>query len=426
MHYSGRGLLWGLIGISSLTFAQPEEVDLRRQLEELQQRYEAQQNALMILEQRIRQVEGRRAEAVAQTGQRGAPAAPATQTAQTSQSPQPAQTASAGSGYGQSLRDSSEPAPSVEALYGEASGFFGGGAFSIEPGLTYTHYDTRQLFLNGFLALDAIFLGNLGIDEINADTFTFDLTGRYNWRERWQFDANVPLVYRKTTYQSAGAGGSSAQFSEKSVTGDPRLGDISVGVAYKFLDESPGIPDAVASLRVRMPTGTDPYGIKLNLVPGNDNLNVPDDLPTGNGVWSVTPGISLVKTSDPAVLFGNLSYTYHLEGDFSDISPQVGVKVPGKVQLGNYFQFGLGVAFALNERMSMSMSFSELISRSSRIKPDGGPWQTVNGSDANAAYFNLGMTYAATDRLTVVPSLAIGLTPDAPDFSFSLKFPYYY
>ena len=236
----------------------------------------------------------------------------------------------------------------------------------------------------------------------------------------------MPLVYRQTTYQSAGAGGSSAQFSEEKVTGDPRLGDISAGISYKFLDESPGMPDAVASLRIKMPTGDDPYGIKLNSVPGNDNLSVPDDLPTGNGVWSVTPGISLVKTIDPAVLFGNLSYTYHLEGDFSDISPQIGVKVPGKVQLGNYFQFGLGMAFALNERMSMSMSFSELISRSSRIKPDGSPWQTVNGSDTNSAYFNLGMTFAATDRLTVVPSLSIGLTPDAPDFTFSLKFPYYF
>jgi hypothetical protein len=414
MYKPGRYWIWGLIGISSMAVAQPEEPDLRRQLAELQQRYEAQQNALMILEQRIREVEGRRAEVVAQANQRGVQVAEAPRAA------------SAGSGYGEALKDNSEPAPSVEALYQEASGFFGGGTFSLEPGITYSHYDTRQLFLNGFLALDAIFLGNLGIDEINADTFTFDLTGRYNWRQRWQFDANVPLVYRQTTYQSAGAGGSSAQFSEEKVTGDPRRGDIRAGISYKFLDESPCRPDAVASLRIKMPTGDDPYGIKLNSVPGNDNLSVPDDLPTGNGVWSVTPGISLVKTIDPAVLFGNLSYTYHLEGDFSDISPQIGVKVPGKVQLGNYFQFGLGMAFALNERMSMSMSFSELISRSSRIKPDGSPWQTVNGSDTNAAYFNLGMTFAATDRLTVVPSLSIGLTPDAPDFTFSLKFPYYF
>lgn len=47
-------------------------------------------------------------------------------------------------------------------------------------------------------------------------------------------------------------------------------------------------------------------------------------------------------------------------------------------------------------------------------------------SDANAAYFNVGMTLAATDKLTIVPNLSIGLTDDAPDFTFSLKFPYYF
>ena len=154
MYKPGRYWIWGLIGISSMALAQPEEPDLRRQLAELQQRYEAQQNALMILEQRIREVEGRRAEVVAQVNQRGV---------QVAEGPR---AASAGSGYGESLKDNSEPAPSVEALYQEASGFFGGGTFSLEPGITYSHYDTRQLFLNGFLALDAIFIGNLGIDEI--------------------------------------------------------------------------------------------------------------------------------------------------------------------------------------------------------------------------------------------------------------------
>jgi hypothetical protein len=48
------------------------------------------------------------------------------------------------------------------------------------------------------------------------------------------------------------------------------------------------------------------------------------------------------------------------------------------------------------------------------------------GSDANAAYFNIGMTYAVNNDFTIVPNLSIGLTPDAPDFTFSLKFPYYF
>lgn len=396
--------LLGALSLQSLAASTDPQVQaLLEELRTLKERYQVQQNALMVMEQRVRQIEER-----GRAGSSGS------------------QVAQAGSGYGTQLKENAEPPASVENLYQEASGFFGNGTFSIEPGITYSHYDSRQLFLNGFLALDAIFLGNLGIDQINADTFTFDLTGRYNWANRWQLDLNVPWIYRETTYQSAGAGGSTAEISEASVTGNPRLGDINAGISYKFLDEGPGRPDAVLSLRIKAPTGVEPYGIKLDPVPGNNNLNVPEDLPTGNGVWSITPGIALVKTLDPAVVFGNLSYTYNLKESFGDISPERGVKVPGEVRLGNWFQFGLGVAFALNERASMSMSFSELISQSSRIKPEGEDWQTVTGSDANAAYFNIGMTFAASDDLTIVPNLSIGLTPDAPDFSFSVKFPYYF
>lgn len=408
-------LLTLAIACSAQAASDADVAALRAELQALQQRYQAQQNALMVLEQRLRDVEGQ--------GQRQP--APA-QTAQTPQQTAPQTVASSGSSYGSSLQEDSDPAPSVENIYQEASGFFGGGSWSFEPGFTYTHYDARQLFLNGFLALDAIFLGNLGIDQINSDSLTVDLTTRYNWQQRWQFDLNVPVVYREATYESAGAGGASPQVSDETVTGDPRLGDVSFGVSYKFLDETADLPDAVFSLRLKAPTGDEPYGIKLREVPGNNNLNVPEDLPTGNGVWSLTPGISLVKTIDPAVLFGSLSYTFNFEESFSDISSQQGVKVPGKVDLGNWIQLGLGTAFALNERMSLSMSFSELIAQKSRIKQDGGTWQSISSSDANAAYFNIGMTLAGEDGLSIVPNLAIGLTPDAPDFSFSVKFPYYF
>ncbi|AVO59061.1 MULTISPECIES: transporter [Pseudomonas] len=394
---------------------------LKRELLELKQRYEVQQKALAVLEQRVRQVEEQ-------------PAAPPPKRLAKSpadmrgnQQVAGTTTPAGGSSYGESLKDDSQPAQSVSNLYDEASGFFGGGKFSVETGLTYSRYDTRQLILNGFLALDSIFLGNINLDRIKADNWTLDLTARYNLDNRWQFDVNVPVIYRESTYQSGGAqNGAAGVTSEKTVSKDPTLGDVNFGIAYKFLDESVNTPDAVLSLRVKAPTGEEPFGIKLRQVQDNTNLFVPDDLPTGNGVWSITPGITLVKTFDPAVLFGTLSYTHNLEESFDDISSTVNLKTPGKVKLGDSFQIGMGIAFALNEKMSMSFSFSDLVQRKSKLKEDGGDWQSVVSSDANAGYFNVGMTVAATDNLTIVPNLSIGLTDDAPDFTFSLKFPYYF
>ncbi|MFK3683511.1 MULTISPECIES: hypothetical protein [Pseudomonas] len=413
----------GSLTPAALLYAAPDpQVEaLKQELMELKQRYEAQQHALMVLEQRVRQVE----EAPATPAPKRLTKSPA-ETVRGGQSVAAGAPGTSGSSYGQSLKEDSEPAQSVSNLYDEASGFFGGGKFSVETGLTYTHYDTRALVLNGFLALDSIFLGNINLDRIKADNWTLDLTARYNLDQRWQFDVNVPVVYRESTYSSGGAGGAGPVTSDATVTRDPTIGDVNFGVAYKFLDESENWPDAVATLRVKAPTGKDPYGIKLVNDPTNDNLSVPESLPTGNGVWSITPGISLVKTFDPAVLFASLSYTYNMQDSFSDISPQVNSKVAGDVKLGDSWQIGAGIAFALNEKMSMSFSVSDQFASKSKIKPDGGDWQDVPNSDYNAANFNIGMTFAATDNLTIVPNLSIGLTDDSPDFSFSLKFPYYF
>ncbi|WP_411388229.1 hypothetical protein [Pseudomonas sp. MPB23] len=416
---------------ASIVYAAPDaDIEtLKQELLELKQRYEVQQKALAVLEQRVRQVEDQ----PATPAPKRLVKSPADLRKGTTVAGAPGVGAGAASGgagggssYGQSLKDDSTPAQSVSNLYNEASGFFGNGKFSFETGLTYAHYDARQLTLNGFLALDSIFLGNINLDRIKADNWTLDLTGRYNLDNRWQFDINVPVVYRESTYQSGGANNSGTTTSEASVTRDPTIGDVNFGIAYKFLDETDSLPDAVVSLRVKAPTGKEPYGIKLIESQNNSNLYVPESLPTGNGVWSVTPGISLVKTFDPAVLFGSLSYTHNFEDSFSDISSNAGQKVGGKVSLGDSFQLGVGVAFALNEKMSMSFSVSDLVQRKSKLKPDGGDWQSVVSSDGNAGYFNVGMTIAASQNLTIVPNLAIGMTDDAPDFTFSLKFPYYF
>lgn len=422
-----------LLPASALYAAPDTDIEtLKQELLELKQRYEVQQKALAVLEQRVRQVEDQPANpaprrlAKSPADLKGG-ATVAGNTPGVGAAAASGGAGGGGSSYGQSLKEDAAPAQSVSNLYNEASGFFGNGKFSFETGVTYARYDARQLTLNGFLALDSIFLGNINLDRIKADNWTLDMTARYNFDNRWQFDVNVPVVYRESTYQSGGAnGGSGTATSEASVTRDPTIGDINFGVAYKFLDETASLPDAVVSVRVKAPTGEDPFGIKLVQSPNNTNLFVPESLPTGNGVWSITPGISLVKTFDPAVLFGSLSYTHNLEDSFSDISSTVNQKVPGKVQLGDSFQIGVGVAFALNEKMSMSFSVSDLVQRKSRLKPNGGDWQSVVSSDANAGYFNVGMTIAATDNLTIVPNLSIGMTDDAPDFTFSLKFPYYF
>jgi len=97
---------------------------LKQELLELRQRYDQQQKALAVLEQRVRQVEEQ-------------PAAPAPQRlvkspadlkrGQTVSQASGGGAGGSGSSYGQALKDDSAPAQSVTNLYDEASGFIGGG-----------------------------------------------------------------------------------------------------------------------------------------------------------------------------------------------------------------------------------------------------------------------------------------------------------
>ncbi len=315
----------------------------------------------------------------------------------------------------------------VETLLQEEHALFGR-PFTLETGFSYSRYDRKQLILNGFLALDAIFLGNISVDSQEADIFTLDFTGRYSLSQRLQMDMNVPFLYRRTVFQKVGAsGGSTSALNEEAVTTEPgvNVGDVSAGIYFQLKPETPANPDIVWNVRLKAPTGTHPYGVKtVELGSGSDTFTVPEELPSGNGVWSLSTGFSFVRTLDPAILFANVSYFHNFAQKFDDISSAQGTVTPGRVDLGDSLQIGLGLAFALNERLSMSFSYAHRLAGKSRIKTDGSDWTSITGSDANAVSINLGATYAMSDKLSMVTSVGIGLTPDAPDVIFSMKFPY--
>ncbi|MGV8898819.1 MAG: transporter [Burkholderiaceae bacterium] len=295
--------------------------------------------------------------------------------------------------------------------------------FSFEQGLTYTHYDKRSLVLSGFLALDSILLGKINLQQTKTDQLQYDLTGRWNMSDRLSVDVNMPLVYRSSNYLSPGAGGSGSSISDGS-NDSAAMGDASAGVYYQLGKESSESPDWIASIRVKAPTGRDPFGIKLVTDATNNNLLVPSRQPTGNGVWSTSLGLSALKTYDPVVLFANIGYNYNFKRSFDDLSPTQDLVVPGQVQLGNSWSLGAGFALALNDKTSVSFSYSQSVQVASRLRAKGGTWLRQVGSESNSATFNTGLTRQFTKNLTMVGTLSIGLTPDSPDFSVGIKFPY--
>ncbi|APE30154.1 hypothetical protein BOX17_03825 [Halomonas aestuarii] len=311
------------------------------------------------------------------------------------------------------------PSQSVENVLREEHALFSD-RLTIEPGINYSYSDRSQLALRGFLALDAIFLGEINVDAVESHITTFDLSTRYGLTNRLEVGLNLPFVYRSSTYQSIGDDFSTEKNSETSVD-EADLGDISLSLSYRLLPETQSRPDLVWNLGVRAPTGTDPYGVDVREDP-NSNLNVPTELPTGNGVWGVNTGVSVLKTLDPAIVFANLGYTYNFEESFDDISASEGNQ-PGDVKLGDTIRAGFGTAFALKESLSLSLSYSHEYIQKSETTQDG-VTNKVIGSDASVGVLNLGGTYALSDSTSIVTSLGVGLTDDASDISLTFRMPF--
>lgn len=331
-----------------------------------------------------------------------------------------AQSSGSGEAGGERVREA-QPSQSVRDVLREEHTLFSD-RLTIEPGLTYTYSDRSQLALSGFLVLDAIFLGNISVDTVKSHTTTFDLNVRYGLTNRLEWELNLPYVYRSSTYQTAGAGGASDRYVEADVT-EGGLGDIRSTLFYRLLPETATRPDVVWNLGVRAPTGKDAYGVDTREIEGSEgNLTVPEELPTGNGTWGVSTGVSLLKTLDPAIVFANLGYTHNFERSFSDISsdPQDN---PGKIDLGDSIRFGFGTAFALNPRFSLSISYSHQHAFESKRTFEGEASETITGSGATSGAVNLGATYALSDTTSIVSNVGIGMTDDAPDITLTFRLP---
>lgn len=394
--------------------ATQDVAELRQQLGDLNHRYEAQGAALQALSRRLQQLEN--------SGQGQARVMPAVNKTVIVADGSSEENQSTSAQGGEPVIKEAPASRSAEAVYREQNALFNQ-TFTLETGVSYSHSDRRQLTLEGFLALDAIFLGNIKLDHIKSDIVQFDVTGRYGVTDRLQFDFNAPFLYRSSTYESGGVGGSSLILSDHTVS-NSNLGDMSAGAYYRLFPETPTSPDVVLNMRVKAPTGKNPYGIKFRTDPVNNNLATPDELPTGNGVWTVSTGLTFVKTIDPAILFANIGYAHNFSRKFDDISVSPSTRTAGEVDLGDSYQLGGGLAFALNDKMSLSMSYAHRFAQQSRVKAGTNAWQSIVGSDSSSGSLNFGVTYAMSDKLSMVTNVGIGVTPDAPDVTVGVKFPY--
>ena len=280
------------------------------------------------------------------------------------------------------------------------------GTLQIEPSVDYAKFSGDRIAIDGLALFNAIIIGTIRVDDLDREILTAQLRARFGITNRLQADLTIPYIYRRDT-EVLGVATNSA--FENTFTGQG-IGDIQAGLTYQVLLGRGWIPATLFRLFGRFPTGEHPFNIPTRPVGtmGIDRRLV--RAPTGSGFFAVGSTVTFVYTSDPVAFFFGGGYTANLPRTFSNVG--------ASINPGDSYNFFAGMNVALNERVSLNLSFvNERTLRSTQ----GG--FIVPGSAFNDARVVLGASVALNKHVTLLINTGIGLTEQSPDFSFTVSLP---
>jgi hypothetical protein len=284
------------------------------------------------------------------------------------------------------------------------------GKLVFEPSLEYSNSSKNRLVFRGIELIPGIQIGVLEANEVDRNTFVGTMTLRYGLAKNLEIEGRVPFLYRTDRIQFV-------QQREESLVREvhpkeSNIGDIEMAVRYQLNRPLGQRPIFVASLRVKSNTGRSPFEIPF------DEFGIATGLATGSGFWAVQPGVQFLLPSDPAVIFGGVSYNYHIA---QTVDRTVGGVLIGRVDPGDAINANLGFGFALNPRFSFSLGY-----RHSFIFPTETELGSTRqrSSRLHVGAFSFGMSYRLTQRRTLNFAVDVGTTADAPNVGLSLRMPF--
>ena len=223
-------------------------------------------------------------------------------------------------------------------------------------------------------------------------TFTNSFTFDYGVWDNLTFSVRLPLIAKYDTERDLDV------YS---------LGDISTSLRWQPWNSHRGRPVTTLYANIGLPTGESPYDINLS-----------EDLSTGNGYYSLGLGANMSYVIDPVVVFGSLGYTYNLP--VKDVDQVFGSRLLQEVRPGATFSLSMGFAYALSYDVSLATSYQ----MSHNLKPeyefaDG----TSNGTEQTSAVMNFSLGLRTSPDRIVNVNAGFGMTEDSPDVLLGISMP---
>ncbi len=418
-----------------------EEERIKKQEAELDEQELHLSRQTRLLDQQLKKTRGAGATAGSAVGSEADAATEPVQTAdepaavaQTTQAEQPAQVAQA-SEPGQPAAATSESAPiqgppekeqearrviqAAPVLANSGGVLTPKGQLVIDPSFEYDYWNQNQLALNGFEIIPGITFGNIFISKEQQNILMAAVTARYGVTDRLELNIKIPYVYNYTnwTAQEAGPG---AQFLFTDASNEA-LGDIQFGASYQMNSGENGWPIFVGNLIVKTATGVSPFSVPIITVndPNGQFLEgIPKKTPTGTGFWALEPSLTVLYPSAPGVWFANLQYIYNVPARTAIQSTGGGPAVEENLAPGGAIAATFGFGFAVNDRMSLTLSYQQ---EHNFASAENG--STIPGSSYDFGTFNFGMGYQITQKIGLNVGVGIGAGPNAPAAKILIEVP---
>jgi hypothetical protein len=286
----------------------------------------------------------------------------------------------------------------------------------IEPSFEYNHFSAQNVSISGFTIFEAILIGQVAVEKVKRDIYIPAMTVRLGVMSS-ELNVRIPYLLRQDKVIAPRSGGATNDLVEKNYS-DNDIGDIEAYYYYHLIREGrwrPWVPDLILRVGGKFPTGKDPYNLNRRFDPDFGTI-VATEFPTGTGHWGLSLGGTFIKSVDPAIVFLNAAYCFNF-------ARNVGVTGDppqdfGTIDLGDSFEYNIGLILALQEKLSLNFSFNQRIT--SKTTRNGVP---LTDTSINAISFKIGTTYVISPRFLLDFNVGIGLSDDAPDVSVLVRFP---
>ncbi len=273
------------------------------------------------------------------------------------------------------------------------------GTLELETSASYFDASSDAISIEGFSILPVLVVGNIVSDRVRRQVAVSNVTARLGLPWNFQLDVRTPYGYEQVRTVTA----DNKESSQRALG----LGDVQVSLSRQIAKEHRAIPDLLANVSFKTKTGKDPFAL------GNNEIAL------GTGFYDIQGRITAVKSSDPMILFGSLSYAYNVPAGKMIPDPQnAGQRILAHFEPGDTSGFQLGGALAVNPETSLTVSWDQAFTRGTTVNG-----VRIPGSNLVGGTLRFGGSYIYMPGKIIDLSLGVGLTRDVPNLQFTVGVP---